>query len=223
MIVWIKLRQVEARWQTETNKLICTKKRLIWGTLLSVLIDYEFNSHRLSLIKGSDINTNITYVLFIKESHTNHSSFLFLQNSSLHCFPTSVVIRLSSQCVRHYILNTNIIRQQYTLGIVCVCVWLLCYCPDFCEDSFCLPSWNNHHRAEDECVYVCDCVCCLVFKTHMILCFHLTLILLIAATISIRLLGLGTSRLPTYCSKQTHTTNEEHQNVKYCPTVQLHD
>lgn len=48
---------------------------------------------------------------------------------------------------------------------------------------------------------------------------HLTLILLMAATISIRLLGRGTSRLPTYCQREVwnqwrwHTTRSVSQSA----------
>lgn len=65
-----------------------------------------------------------------------------------------------------------------------------------------------------------QCVSLCVFasrlKHRMTLSLDLTLILLMAATISIRLLGLGTSRLPTYCNKHANTHTQS-ISVRYCP------
>lgn len=65
-------------------------------------------------------------------------------------------------------------------------------------------------------VWVCLSVC-FCFQALFL---DLTLILLIAATISIRLLGLGTSRLPTYWNKHTQ---EQHQSWVLSRGKQLHN
>ncbi len=143
------------------------RKQMKYKKIYEIWINYQLNTlimrHSLTSVKGSDnvhghtlCPSSLTNAsrkdnaLFSKESHNPPLSycFFFLQISSLHCFQKlwCVVQPVHASLYSQYKFH---LTATHTLFVLCA--RLRCYC----TDSFCPPSWNNHHRTEEESVCVC--------------------------------------------------------------------
>lgn len=144
-----------------------------------------------------------------KESHTIHLSPLTF--SSLHCFPTSEAVTRST-CVT---ASSEQIPSDNSMLFFLYCV---CDSPVIVKVVSVLHQGPLTAGHTDSHTHQCVSLCVFAsrLKHRMTLSLDLTLILLMAATISIRLLGLGTSRLPTYCNKHANTHTQS-ISVRYCP------